>query len=124
MFLDRRAADPAKGCCRRGPRVEMRVFRIAGLGESNVEEMVGEALLALGLELGYCARPGEVDLRTIGAPEVLDDAARIIVEKLGPHIVTRDQRTLEKVVVDAADRARARHSPSRSPAPAVSSPIA
>ncbi len=80
--------------------VEMRVFRTAGLGESNVEQMVGEPLLALGIELGYCARPGEVDLRTIGAPAVLDEAARIIEEKLGPHIVTRDQRTLEKVVVD------------------------
>jgi len=82
------------------PTVEMRVFRTAGLGESNVEQMVGEPLLALGIELGYCARPGEVDLRTIGAPAVLEEAARIIEEKLGPHIVTRDQRTLEKVVVD------------------------
>lgn len=83
------------------PAVEMRVFRTAGLGESNVEQMVGEPLLALGIELGYCARPGEVDLRTIGAPAILDEAARIIEDKLGPHIVTRDQRTLEKVVVDA-----------------------
>ena len=83
------------------PAIEMRVFRTAGLGESNVEQMVGEPLLALGIELGYCARPGEVDLRTIGAPAVLEEAARIIEEKLGPHIVTRDQRTLEKVMVDA-----------------------
>jgi nicotinamide-nucleotide amidase len=83
------------------PAVEMRIFRTAGLGESNVEQMVGESLLALGIELGYCARPGEVDLRTIGAPAVLEEAARIIEDKLGPHIVTRDQRTLEKVVVDA-----------------------
>ena len=83
------------------PTVEMRVFRTAGLGESNLEQMVGEPLLALGIEVGYCARPGEVDLRTIGDPAVLDQAARIIEDKLGPHIVTRDQRTLEKVVVDA-----------------------
>jgi nicotinamide-nucleotide amidase len=82
------------------PTVEMRVYRTAGLGESNLEQMVGEPLLALGLEVGYCARPGEVDLRTIGDPAVLDEAAKVIEEKLGPHIVTRDQRTLEKVVVD------------------------
>jgi nicotinamide-nucleotide amidase len=82
------------------PAVEMRIFRTAGLGESHVEEMVGESLLALGLELGYCARPGEVDLRVIAAPGVLDAAERIIVERLGPHIVSRDQRALEKVVVD------------------------
>ena len=82
------------------PAVEMRVIRIAGLGESAVEELVGEPLLALGLELGYCARPGEVDLRTIAAPDVLDAAERIIVEKLGSHIISRDQRALEKVIVD------------------------
>ncbi len=82
------------------PAVEMRVFRTAGLGESAVEEMVGERLLALGIELGYCARPGEVDLRTIGAAAVLDEAERIIREKLGPHLVSRDQRALEKVIVD------------------------
>jgi nicotinamide-nucleotide amidase len=82
------------------PAIEMRVVRLAGVGESGVEELIGEPLLALGLELGYCARPGEVDVRTIGAPALLDAAERIIVEKLGPHIVSRDQRTLEKVIVD------------------------
>lgn len=83
------------------PRVEMRTWRIASLGESRVEELVGPALLALDLELGYCARPGEVDLRTIGAPEILDRAREIIVQGLGPHIVTDDQRSLEQVVVES-----------------------
>ena len=82
------------------PIMEMRTYRIAGLGESGVEELVGEALLALGLELGYCARPGEVDLRTIGAPEILDQAQSIITAKLGPHIVSEDLRAIEQVVVD------------------------
>ena len=48
------------------PAFALRTFRIAGMGESGVEELVGEPLLALGLEVGYCARPGEVDLRLIG----------------------------------------------------------
>lgn len=82
------------------PAVEMRVVSIASLGESVVEELIGAPLLALGLELGYCARPGEVEVRTIGAPEVLVEAERIIVEKLGPHIISRDQRSLEKTLVD------------------------
>jgi nicotinamide-nucleotide amidase len=82
------------------PKVEMRTVRVAGLGESRVEELVGEQLLALDLELGYCARPGEVDLRTIGSPEVLDEAERIIVGALGPHIVSHDQRGLEQVLVE------------------------
>lgn len=82
------------------PSIEMRMVRVAGLGESAVEELIGEQLLALDLELGYCARPGEVDVRTIGLPHILIEAERIIVEKLGPHIVSHDQRPLEKVLVD------------------------
>ena len=82
------------------PAFALRSFRIAGLGESGVEELVGGPLLALGLEVGYCARPGEVDLRLIGAEPVLAQAEEIVVEKLGGHIVSRDSAELEKVVVD------------------------
>ena len=82
------------------PSFAMRTYRIGGLGESLVEERVGDELLALGVELGYCARPGEVDVRTIGAPEVLDRAEAIIRERLGDCIVSQDDRSMEKVVVD------------------------
>ena len=82
------------------PDVEMRVWRTAGVGESLVEEIVGEQLLALGAELGYCARPGEVDIRVIGSPEQVRQAGEIITEKLAEHLVSDDQRALEKVVVD------------------------
>jgi nicotinamide-nucleotide amidase len=79
----------------------MRVWRTAGLGESHVEELVGEALLALGVELGYCARPGEVDVRVIGTQEQVERAGEILRAKLGAQIVSQDQRSLEKVVIDA-----------------------
>jgi nicotinamide-nucleotide amidase len=78
---------------------EMRTFRTAGLGESHVEELVGEELLALGIELGYCARPGEVDVRVIGSPEQIGRAEEIIRNHLGEHIVSDDQRSLEEVLV-------------------------
>ena len=78
----------------------MRTYRVGGMGESLVEERVGEDLLALGVELGYCARPGEVDVRTIGTPELLDRAEAIIRERLGVSIVSQDDRSIEKVVVD------------------------
>jgi nicotinamide-nucleotide amidase len=83
-----------------GSSFEWHNYRIAGLGESNVEQLVGEPLLALGLELGYCARPGEVDVRLIGEPPVLARAREIVLEKLAGHIVSQDSRELEKVVVD------------------------
>ncbi len=82
------------------PAFALRSYRIAGMGESGVEELVGEPLLALGLEVGYCARPGEVDLRLIGGPELLARAEEIVAEKLGGHVVSRDSEELEEVVVD------------------------
>jgi nicotinamide-nucleotide amidase len=82
------------------PAFEMRTWRISGLGESEVEDSVGESLLRLEVELGYCARPGEVDVRVIGARQQLAAAEEIISAKLAPHIVSEDSRSLEKVVVD------------------------
>ena len=77
-----------------------RMFRIAGMGESLVEEAVGAELLELpGLELGYCARPGEMDLRLIGEAAVLDRAERIVREKLGAAIFSTDGSELEAAVV-------------------------
>lgn len=68
--------------------VECRTFRIVGIGESNVEAAVGEQLLALGaLELGYCARPGEVDVRCIGEADVLDQAEAIVRKAFDSNIV-------------------------------------
>ncbi|HEX4631079.1 MAG TPA: competence/damage-inducible protein A [Chthoniobacterales bacterium] len=79
---------------------ECRIFRVAGLGESLVEEAVGAQLLELpGIELGYCARPGEMDLRLIGDATVLDQAERIIREKLGAAIFSDDGSALEGAVV-------------------------
>ena len=80
--------------------IDRRMFRIAGIGESLVEEAVGAELLALpGLELGYCARLGEMELRLIGDASVLDQAERIVREKLGPAIFSTDSAGLEEVVV-------------------------
>jgi competence/damage-inducible protein CinA-like protein len=77
-----------------------RMFRIAGMGESLVEEAVGARLLELpGLELGYCSRPGEMDLRLLGEERVLDEAERIVREKLGPAIFSTDGSDLEEAVV-------------------------
>ncbi|PYJ11800.1 MAG: competence/damage-inducible protein A [Verrucomicrobia bacterium] len=80
--------------------VDRRTYRIAGMGESLVEEAIGERLLGInGLELGYCARPGEVDLRIIGEPAALAQADAIIREGLGASIFSSDGGILEEVVV-------------------------
>jgi nicotinamide-nucleotide amidase len=77
-----------------------RIYRIAGMGESLVEEAVGEQLLSLpGLELGYCARSGAMDLRLIADDVVLDQADGIVRQKLGPVIFSTDGSNLEENVV-------------------------
>ena len=80
--------------------VYRRTYRIAGMGESLVEQAVGERLLEIpGLELGYCARPGEMDLRIIGDSATLDRADAVITTALGPSIFSSDGTSLEEVVV-------------------------
>ena len=80
---------------------ECRVYHVLGMGESNVEALVGEPLLAIpGLELGYCARPGEVDIRCIGPASVVEAAEKVVLQALGERIVTRDGRNLEQTVVE------------------------
>jgi len=77
-----------------------RMYRVAGMGESLVEEAIGTQLLEVqGLELGYCARPGEVDLRVIGDSLALEQAEKIITERLGAAVFSSDGKNLEEAVV-------------------------
>jgi len=80
--------------------LERRLYRIAGVGESLVEEAIGKKILAiLGIELGYCARPGEVEVRIIGKTEAIEQADAIIRSTLGISIFSTADETLEEVIV-------------------------
>jgi len=82
----------------------MKTLRVQGLGESRVQEMVEARLRALGeIEIGYCARPGEVDLRLI-APEagLLDRVTALAGRLLGDSIYASDDETMEQKVVQLA----------------------
>ena len=80
--------------------IERRLYKIADKGESLVEEAIGERVLAIpGIELGYCARPGEVDLRIIGKAEAIEQADTIIRSTLGPSVFSAADETLEEVIV-------------------------
>ncbi len=83
-----------------GGKLECRVYRLTGTGESLVEEAIGEQLLALpGLEVGYCARPGEVELRIIGAPAALFQAEAIIQQTFDRAIFSASREELEQVLI-------------------------
>jgi nicotinamide-nucleotide amidase len=52
-----------------------------------------------GLELGYCARPGAVEVRCIGAPEALAAAEAVITAKLPTQLAGEGGAPLEELVV-------------------------
>ena len=83
-----------------------RTLRTTGIGESVVQEKIGGPLHALvegGLDVGYCARPGQVDVR-LGAQggdaeQRVSDAEAIVRELLGPCIYSVEDEDLETVIV-------------------------
>jgi nicotinamide-nucleotide amidase len=83
-----------------------RTLRTTGLGESMVEEQIAAPLKHLtdaGLDIGYCARTGEVDVRLAaggpGAENRVAEAEEIVRRLVGSHIFGEDDERLEEVVV-------------------------
>jgi nicotinamide-nucleotide amidase len=83
-----------------------RTLRTAGLGESALAELIDaplQPLVATGLELGYCARPGQVDVRlaarTPKAEKLVATAEQIVTPLLGRHLFTREDEDIEVVIV-------------------------
>ena len=83
-----------------GGAVGSRTLSLACVGESVVEAAIGAEILALGnVELGYCARAGEVDVRVLGAQTVLDQAETLIRRAFPDAVFTSSAESLEEVVV-------------------------
>ena len=79
---------------------ECRVYRVVGLGESEVEKRIGLELTENpALEVGYCARPNEVDFRLIGAREVLDAVEPRVIQILGSNLVSASGEGIEEWIV-------------------------
>ena len=79
---------------------EVQELRFTGLGESELHDQIDEELAAIeGLEVGYCARLGEVDLRLIGQPEVIRKGRDLAVRKFASCLVSEGGESLEEVVV-------------------------
>lgn len=83
-----------------------RTLRTVGIGESYLEERIAGSLKSLmdaGLELGYCAHSGAVDVRFVargcGADADVAEAARIVYELAGEHIFGEGDDELEQVLV-------------------------
>jgi len=83
-----------------------RTLRTTGIGESLVEERIAGSLQPLvtdGLDLGFCARTGQVDVRLAAhggrAAQLVRDAEAVVRERLGSFIFGEEDDELEAVVV-------------------------
>ena len=83
------------------PRLE-KVFMVCGLGESEVaERLEGAGLPAPGIEVGYCARPGETEVRLLAAvaqAPALEADARAVRQALGETIFAEARIDMEDAV--------------------------
>jgi nicotinamide-nucleotide amidase len=88
------------------PRLHQKTWRTMGMGESRLQELVEEEVRKLGdVEIGYCARPNEVDFRLLSTdPALLEQAAPVVDRLLGGHVYARTLESLESVVVGLARR--------------------
>lgn len=83
-----------------------RTLRATGIGESTVEERVDgpvSRLVQAGLELGYCARPGQVDVRLAargsGAKGMVKEAEEIVRARLGNFLYGVDEEDIEANII-------------------------
>jgi nicotinamide-nucleotide amidase len=87
-------------------RFACRTLRTTGIGESMAQEKIGgplQALVNAGLDLGYCSRPGQVDVRLAArgaaAEQQVRDAEAVVRRLLGPYIYGVEEEELETVIV-------------------------
>ena len=85
---------------------DIRNFRLSGLGESEVSATVEPALMALGedLEIGYCARMGEVVVRVLGSPEQMEAARNVVAASFPEQFFSATDQSMEETVIDLLRR--------------------
>lgn len=78
-----------------------RNFRIYGVGESSLAADIEPRFEKIeGLELGYCARLGEVDLRLIGPPSAIEAASEIVRKEYAEDIIAESEDPIEQIVLE------------------------
>ncbi len=75
-------------------------MKFAGIGESDFHQGIDERLAAVpGLEYGYCAHVGEVDLRLIGGADALSTGRAIALDAFAPNLISEDGSSMAQTVV-------------------------
>ncbi len=79
---------------------EMKVLRFTGIGESDFHQGVDATLAAIpGLEVGYCARIAELDLRLIGPPQAVLAGTEAVLGAFRARCFSEEGRDLEETMV-------------------------
>jgi nicotinamide-nucleotide amidase len=83
-----------------------RTLRTGGIGESAVQDKIKaslDPLVTAGLEVGYCARVGQVDVRLAAAgakaADIVREAEAVVQQILGANIYGFDDELIEENVV-------------------------
>lgn len=81
-------------------------LKFTSIGESDlaaqVTPILGEDELAEEVEVGYCARPGQVDLRLIGARAILEPLRVKILDILGEFLISDSEYELAEQLIEEA----------------------
>lgn len=76
------------------------VLKFTGIGESDFHDGIDARLAEVpGLEYGYCAHIGELDLRMIGEAAAIQEARRLTLERFEPFLISDDGASMEQAVV-------------------------
>lgn len=75
-------------------------LKFVGVGESEFQDRLDAKLAEVeGLEVGYCARLGELDLRLIGSDEAIAGGRKLAEDMFSDFMVSDDGASLEAVVI-------------------------
>ncbi len=85
--------------------IQARVIHTAGVGESQVDEWLGDLEYLTNPTVGLAAHAGQIDVRVTAkavsleeASTMLDDLSGVVMQRLGHHVYGVDDDTLESVV--------------------------
>jgi nicotinamide-nucleotide amidase len=95
------------------PKLQVITLRTTGLGESWIEEAIAphlKDLMEAGLDVGYCAKISEVEIRLAAegeaASELVLNAEKLVRRLLRNHIFGAGNETLEQVVIESLKQSK------------------
>lgn len=94
-----------------GKIIKARVLHTSGIGESSVDDLIGDLEKVANPTVGLLAHPGQTDVRITAKAEseeqadrMIDEMSKVIYQKLGEYIYGADQETLQSVVLQALQK--------------------